>query len=534
MVSWLIGSLLLVLTLSLGRFGLKTLIRRRLGGYRHEFVRPDLTLPLTKDGLRKVAVLGGGVAGLTAALTLARRGYAVSIYEKKGNLGGKLGSVQAPVFGDTTAQVSHGFHAFFPHYHSFNRFLRSVGDFELRPIGDYVIVERSGNLTRFRDVERAPVLNLLSLLRKGMFSLSDALRAPGRDLYGIFLEYDADETFRRYDALSYAEFSRRGEVPPRLRLAFNTFARAFFAGEEKLSLAQLIKAFHFYYLSHDGGLLYEFPTRDYEAGLMAPIAEELRRLGANIHLETPVTALSLQTEGFVVNGSSYGAVVCAVDTPGLSAIMKGAQGIPEQLRASLGAVRTGQPYAVWRIWLDRDIRTDIPIFVITERERALDAVTAYHRFEIETMQDLASGKAHSSTRAVLELHCYAVPDDLSEQELKPALFEELLRRFPELHGATVLHEWFAFEQNFTAFHVGLEAERPRVASGLRGFYCAGDWVQLPFPAMLLEAAAASGYLAANGILEEDGLQPEPVTCVPLRGLMAGVRAPKRRVSVLGA
>lgn len=534
MVSWLIVGLAFVLIVNVSRLGLKKFIRRRLKDYRHEFVQPDLSAPLTRDNLRSIAVLGGGVAGLTAALTLARRGYPVTVYEKKGNLGGKLGSTLAPVFGDASAQVSHGFHAFFPHYHNFNRFIRSVRECELEPILDYVICEKDGNVTRFRDVERTPVLNLFSLMTKGMFSLFDALGAPGRDLYGVFLEYDAEETFSRYDGISYAEFSRRGQVPPRLRLAFNTFARAFFADEEKLSLAQLIKAFHFYYLSHDGGLLYEYPVHDYEAGLMAPIGDELRKLGANVFLETPVSSLVARGDGFDVNGTPYGAVVCALDAPGLSAIMQTAEGLPETIRAQLGAVRTGQPYAVWRIWLDRDIRTDIPVFVITERERALDAVTAYHRFEVETMRDLADGRAHRDTRSVLELHCYAVPDDLAESEVKSTLWEELNRRFPELRGATILHEWYALEQNFTAFHVRLEAARPTVSPGVPGFHCAGDWVRLPFPAMLLEAAAASGYLAANAILEEDGLRLEPVTTVPLRGLMAGIESPRKRVSLLGA
>ena len=39
---------------------------------------------------RKVAVIGGGPAGITAAAYLARRGYKVSIFEKHEDLGGLL------------------------------------------------------------------------------------------------------------------------------------------------------------------------------------------------------------------------------------------------------------------------------------------------------------------------------------------------------------------------------------------------------------------------------------------------------------
>lgn len=39
---------------------------------------------------KRIAIIGGGPAGLTAASFLARRGYRVSIYEKHENLGGLL------------------------------------------------------------------------------------------------------------------------------------------------------------------------------------------------------------------------------------------------------------------------------------------------------------------------------------------------------------------------------------------------------------------------------------------------------------
>lgn len=43
----------------------------------------------------KVAIIGGGVAGLTAAHELATRGYSVTVYERR-ELGGKARSTQVP------------------------------------------------------------------------------------------------------------------------------------------------------------------------------------------------------------------------------------------------------------------------------------------------------------------------------------------------------------------------------------------------------------------------------------------------------
>jgi isorenieratene synthase len=64
--------------------------------------------------------------------------------------------------------------------------------------------------------------------------------------------------------------------------------------------------------------------------------------------------------------------------------------------------------------------------------------------------------------------------------------------------------------------------------------CAGDWVKLPFAAMLLEAACASGLAAANVLLREAGVREEPMVSVPLRGLLAGTPAPPTRKKLLEA
>src|SRR3954468_5658901 len=44
----------------------------------------------------RVAVLGGGMAGLTAAPELAERGFAVTVYEARDRLGGKARSLPVP------------------------------------------------------------------------------------------------------------------------------------------------------------------------------------------------------------------------------------------------------------------------------------------------------------------------------------------------------------------------------------------------------------------------------------------------------
>lgn len=526
MVPLLLSVVALVLAWVLVPRALAALIKRRLQGYRVRHNTVSAERPERVETAVRVAVLGSGVAGLAAATTLAARGFAVTLFEAAPYLGGKLGSWQHTLPNGAPVWVSHGFHAFFRHYYNFNRFLDARGlRAGFRSIGDYVIIGRDGKAITFAGLSTTPVLNLVSMARKGMFKVREVLFGPARDLMGIFLEYEQALTFARYDHLSFAQFDAHARLPPSLKLSFNTFSRAFFADEDKLSLAELVKCFHFYYLSQDGGLVYDYPTADYEPALLAPLRAELLAAGAQLRLDTPVEALEARQSGWAVNGEAFSQVVLATDVVGARAIMTGPKGptLPA-LRQSFEQLVPGQRYAVLRLWTDRDVRPDVPVFVITDKFRVLDAVATYHRLEEESA---AYVKAHGG--AVLELHCYAVPEDLGgEAEVRAAFLEELVRFFPELTGLTIHAEHLQLKRNFTAFHVGMDALRPTVDSGAPGLYFAGDWVKLPFPAMLLEAAFSSGLLAANRILAAHGLREEPVDSVPLKGLMAGMPQPPAR------
>ncbi len=508
----------------------RALIRRRLHGYRVRVVPGDDARPQRWSGAGeapRVAVIGGGVAGIAAATTLAERGLRVVLIESKPYLGGKLGSWPVRLSSGQTISVSHGFHAFFRHYYNLDAFLLRLGLRQrFRAIDDYLILDAEGRSVSFRRVGTTPVLNLLSLARHGVYRFRDVLFGPARDLMGVFLEYDPRTTFERLDRHSLADFHRAARLPPGLLLSFRTFARAFFAEDQHISVAELVKSFHFYYLSHDHGLLYDHPVEDYEAALLAPIRAHLARHGAELRLSTAVQALDGGPAGFTVDGEPFDKVVLAADVIGARAIMTTATGLPPQAER-LRALKAGERYAVLRLFVDRDVRGGLPIFVVTDRRVLLDSITLFHRFEAESAAYVAE---HGG--AVLELHSYAVPAALPDHEVERALLDELLLFFPELAGVEVRDAVFNLRRDFTAFHTGMYAARPETASGVPGLYFAGDWVKLPFPAMLLEAAFASGLLAANGILDELGLARAAVDAVPSRGLMAGMPEPPTRKKLL--
>lgn len=500
------------------------LVRKRLGGYRVESSSPDPGLPLQAERTHRVAVIGGGIAGIATATTLAERGVSVTLYEGNTYLGGKIGAWPVTFDDGGTAVVEHGFHAFFRHYYNLGRFLRRMGLVGgMRPIEEYVILKTDGSTLGFGGTETTPALNIIDLALHGVFDWRAILKDPAASKrMEALLRYDADRTFELWDDVSFAEFAERARLAPDLALSFTTFSRAFFADPDRMSMAELVKSFHFYYLSHDCGLEYDYPAGDYHTALLEPIREHLERHGVDIRLGSPVRSIERRDSGFMLGEDWFDEVVIAAHVPGAKAIVQASPDLERtdpDLARRMGTIQTGQRYAVWRLWLDLDPRQGLPMFVITDREELLDSVTFYHRFEP------ASGRwvRERGGGSVIELHCYAVPDALeTEQEVKAALLRDLHRFFEELAPAQILRESFQLREDFPAFHKSLARHRPGVQTEIPGLYLAGDWVRLPFPAMLMEAAFSSGLLAANHILQGLGLRQEPVSHVPLQGLLVGV------------
>lgn len=499
----------------------RRLVEKRLGGYRQALNQIDSTAPLRiEGGATRVAVIGGGLAGAAAAMQLAERGFVVELLEKNSYLGGKIGSWPVDFDGDERMQVEHGFHAFFRQYYNLRRMLEKVGaDKHLMPIDDYLIMtQRHGNFS-FQNINPTPLLNILSLSRSGIYSFRNVLTNLQFRRMQALLQYDPARTFAEFDQMSFQEFADAAKLPPPMRLMFTTFSRAFFAEPQLISMAELIKSFHFYFLSTDHGLIYDVLDDDFQLTLWDPIDRHLREHGATLRLGIPVERLEKTDQGFEVDGQPYDAVILAADLPGVQKLVANSTSLQDRhpnFVAQMQAQKISQKYAVLRLWLDRDTERKLPFFVFTDALKILDSVTLYHRMEKSSAAWVARNGG-----GIFELHSYALPagfDDPTEVRLQ--LIREFESYFPELAGASIRHEHLQLRGDFTAFHTGLYANRPGPKTEVPNLYLAGDWVKLPCPAMLMEAAVTSAWLAVNDILATAGLREELVETVPLRGLLA--------------
>ena len=211
-------------------------------------------------------------------------------------------------------------------------------------------------------------------------------------------------------------------------------------------------------------------------------------------------------------------LVVATDVPGTRALVAAS---PELARVApvladrMATLPGGEPYVVARLWCDRDVDPAHKPFTSVTRERILDSITLFHRIERSSAR-----WARRTGGSVIELHSYACPHDATLDGLVAEMRDELAALWPEFRELTVLDVDAHLYDNAPGFDPGTHRRRPGVLTDARGLRLAGDWVASDVPSALMERAAVTGISAANDVLREEGVSPEPVHSIAPRGILA--------------
>jgi isorenieratene synthase len=480
-------------------------------------------------GRPRVVVVGGGIAGASAAMVLAERGIPVVVCEAADQLGGRLSAHPYTLADGTVQWVDHGFHGFFRQYYNWRRLLRRISSGPaplLHPLGSYPVISERWPAEEFDRLPPTPPLSILALtLRSPSLRLRELARAD-QNVGLSLLGFDAEQTYAHLDQTSAEQLLTALRLPERARtMLFNVFAHSFFNDAATMSAAELVAMFHFYFLANPEGLGMDAPRGDYNTAIWSPLSRYLQERGAQIQTATPVTALDRDPAGHWRVHTGAGAtltadeVVLATDA-GTAAQILGASASATaddpRLAAVAASPRTGPPYAVARYWLDGDVRPERAQFTSIADPGVLDSVTLYHRLEA------GARSWHERTGgSVVELHAYACPSGVGATELGATMLAELARLWPETRGLRQLDQHCRVGTDAAGFPVGGHATTPGPRTAVPGLTLAGDWVATPFPSALMERAAATGIGAANVILAAHGHRTEPVWSVPPRGMLAG-------------
>ncbi|MDP8223381.1 MAG: FAD-dependent oxidoreductase [Candidatus Lernaella stagnicola] len=474
---------------------------------------------------KHAAVVGGGLAGVAAAVVLAERGASVTLIEREGYLGGRVGGWTDRLASGEAFEMERGFHAFFRQYYNLRELLKRIDPDgrSLTPLADYPIFGPDGSVESFEKLPRKAPWNVMRLvMRTPHMTFGDVMRS-NRTAALEMLKYDPVATYRKFDAGTAREYLDSLNFPLQARrMLFDVFSHSFFNPEERMSAGELLMMFHFYFLGNEEGLIFDVLNEAFSDSLWRPFARYLQSLGVQIRLETTATEVTRREDGGwrVGTGNDTAidadAVVLAVTASALQEIVTASPTLDDgEWRARVDGLALTLPFAVWRVWLDKPAISGRHPFVGTAGLGLLDNISLFELFEGESRR-----WALRAGGSVVELHAYAVPDERDEASIKAEFLEYLHELYPETQKVAILEERFLLRQDCPAFAPGSHATRPTVETPFDGLALAGDFVRLPIPSALMERATASGFMAANRLLASWDVRGEAVWSISRRGLFA--------------
>jgi carotenoid phi-ring synthase / carotenoid chi-ring synthase len=480
-------------------------------------------LKATPDRGLNATVVGGGLAGVAAAMVLAERGIQVTIHEASPVLGGRVSSWPDTLnvaAGGGAIDMERGFHAFFRQYYNVRALMKRWDPSlaSLRPLEDYPLYGPNNAVETFRKLPARPPLNLIELVRRTPTLSFKDLRAIDGEQATEMLAFDGDDTYARFDSISAAEYldSVRFPVEAR-RMLFEVFAHSFFNPEDRMSAGEMLMMFHLYFLGTMEGICFDVLERPFDQAFWNPAGQALQARGVQVHTSSRAHE--------VASVSDTHGVVLALNVGGLQQVVGANEwmGSP-QWRAEIAGLQMAPPFVVHRIWFDGDVNADRAPFAGTAGFGIIDNISCVHRY-----QDEARTWALRTGGSVIETHAYAIPDNyrsggqqgaaIDEDRVRADLLEQLFSCYPETRALRILDERFVMRNDCPAFLPGSWATRPTVRTPTTGLALAGDLVKMPFPTALMERAVSSGFLAANELLGNWGLAAEPVWSIPTTGVL---------------
>ncbi|MGH3928886.1 MAG: FAD-dependent oxidoreductase, partial [Pseudonocardiaceae bacterium] len=208
----------------------------------------------------RVAVVGGGIAGVAATVALAERGVDVHLLERETQLGGRLRGWPTTLADGSTATMTRGFHAFFRQYYNLRALLRRADPFDraLTPLSDYPLIDADGHRDTFSSLPRTPPWNAVAFaLTSPTFRWRDLRRLNAVAAVPL-VDVSVPEVYQRLDDQDAMTFLEGLGFPAAARhLAFTVFSRSFFANPRDLSAAELATMFHIYFLGSAEGLVFD-------------------------------------------------------------------------------------------------------------------------------------------------------------------------------------------------------------------------------------------------------------------------------------
>ncbi|MFO0800934.1 MAG: hydroxysqualene dehydroxylase HpnE [Gemmataceae bacterium] len=450
-------------------------------------------------------VVGGGLAGLAAAVGLAPRGFRVTVLEARPRLGGRAGSFTDPATGqlvDACQHVSMGCCTNFSH------FCRTVGVEHLlapQPRLTFVTPDRRRSVFK-ADPWPAPFHLGRALLGAHYLTPVEKLRVAWGLLALLRERPDADPPLREW-LLAHRQTDRTID-----RFWGIVLVSALNETVDRVGLRYARKVFRDGFVRHRDGFTVHVPAVPLGRFYGAELRAWLDRYGVEVVENCGARQLMIGDRGLMTGAPKSSILdpqssICSVELRDGSrreadwfVLAAPFDRVPDLLPPELAADSffagakelAPSPITSVHLWYDRQA-LDLPHAVL------VDCLGQW----VFSRGEVAPGEFYlqvvvSAARPL---------KGLGRDEVQRRVAEELARVFPTVRRATLLRAKVVTEHTATFSAVpGVDRFRPPQATPVPNLALAGDWTDTGWPATM-EGAVRSGYLAAEAILARAG-RPE--------------------------
>ena len=496
-----------------------------------------------------VAVLGGGVGGLTAAHELAERGVAVSVYEAADSLGGKAKSHTYRPTSNVALPAEHGFRyvpGFYRHLrHTMARIPRADGT----TVADHLLGTEETLVASVTDSESlkrtqtpSSVDEWMAAIRPSVGDAQLSLREINYFQRRLLTFLTSGRTRRRgeFDHVTLWEFLDADNQSQGYRTYLAEVTQALVAMDPRRASARSICRIHVQLILDQVD-----PERDTEAVLDGPTSvvwiepwvEYLRRRGVTVHTDAPVTAI--ESDGDRITGVSIAGwdepvtadyYVAAVPVEVMAELVT-----PALVRAapSLDGVRHLE--TAWMNGLQLYLAEDIPLSyghqAYVDAPWGLTSISQ-QQFWTDGPFDLAA----SGVEGVLSINIadwerpgivYNKPAAAcTPEEIKTEVWEQItthLNRDGERLSEELVVDWaldpaIEYDEHNDKLTnrapllintVGSYEHRPPAATDATNLVLAADYVRTETDLATMESANEAGRRAARAILRDVGVTDLP-------------------------
>ena len=453
-------------------------------------LRPDLK----KTAIPQSAIIvGGGVAGMSAACALAEAGLRVKLLERRGYLGGRASSYRHPGVDEVIDNCQH---VLFGCCTNLIGFYQRIGvEDRIHWTSSMTMIEPGGRRSALGPFRLGPVslpaplhglpslMTAKAFTREDKMALAHAFRALMRPVPA-----DSTETLGQW-------LKRNGQTPG----AINRFWRLVIASALNADLDEIA-------LPYAAKVIRELFLNSAAAGSMGmssvPLSElysgaeqYLREHGGEVIFNASVEGAAwdeetsqwtLATRAGEQVADSLVLALPFEATAKLLPLMPPAVGV-EKLASQIARQEHG-PICSVHLWFDRKI-TDLDHAVLLDRQ-------IHWMYNKSRLQPRRKSKGSYLELVVSASHEFAA---LSREEAIELSVRELAEFFPEV-AAAKLEKAVLVKEVRATFTVppGIDAARPGTTSPWPKCVLAGDWIQTGWPSTM-ESAARSGHLAAEAV-----------------------------------